>query len=59
MVPSVAVMIVLPYLWSVLANPFVPGALLIVAIEVSEELHVTTVVISALLPSEYSPVALN
>lgn len=41
-----------PYLWSVVARPFVPGALLIVAIEVSEELQVTTVVISALLPSE-------
>lgn len=40
-----------------MARPLDPGALLIVAIEVSEELHVTSVVISLVLPSEYVPVA--
>lgn len=52
-------MMVEPNLWSVVARPFVPAALLIVAIEVSEELHVTTLVMSMLLLSEYIPVALN
>ena len=52
-------MTVVPNLWSVVARPFVPGALLIVAIAVSDELQVTTVVMSLLLLSEYFPVAMN
>jgi hypothetical protein len=48
-----------PNLWSVVAWPLVPGALLIVAIEVSDEVQVTIVVMSRLLLSEYVPVALN
>lgn len=38
-----------------LAKPFE----LIVAIDVAEELHVTTLVRSELLPSAYTPVAMN
>ncbi len=52
-------MIVVPYLWSVVAKPFVSDALLIVAIEVSDELHVTIVVMSLVLLSEYVPMAVN
>ena len=52
-----AVIVVLPSLWSVVANPFVSGALLIVAIEVSEEVHVTTAVMSFAVLSEYVPMA--
>lgn len=54
-----AVIVVEPNLWSAVARPFEPGALLIVAIEVSDELQVTTVVMSLLLLSEYIPIAVN
>ena len=41
------------------ALPSDPGTLLIVAIEVEDELHMTDVVMSCLLLSEKMPVAVN
>jgi hypothetical protein len=52
--PEVAVMVVLPILWAV-----VRPLLSIVATDVSDELQVTCVVISWLVPSAYVPVAVN
>lgn len=56
--PNVAIIEVLPP-ESDVANPWVPEALLIVAIEGSEELHVTEEVRSWVEVSEKVPVALN
>lgn len=56
--PNVALMKVWPRLTDV-ANPFDPAALLIVATLVAEELQVTAVVRSCVLPSEKVPVAVN
>ena len=55
--PKVAVITVLPLTPSVVANPFVPGWLLMVATEVSDELQVTDVVMSCVELSEKFPVA--
>src|SRR6185369_13706118 len=58
MAPDVAMMVVVPAARAV-ALPFVPAALLMVAMAVSEELQVTAVVKSCVLLSEYVPVAVN
>ncbi len=55
MLPKVAVIVVLPTLKSAVARPL----LSMVAIDVSDELQVTWVVISLVVPSVYVPVALN
>ena len=57
MLPKVAVITVVPLTPSVVANPFDPGWLLMVATEVSEELQVTDVVMSSVVLSEKCPVA--
>jgi hypothetical protein len=46
MLPKVAVITVLPATPPVVANPFEPGSLLIVATDGSDELQITDVVIS-------------
>jgi hypothetical protein len=53
--PEAAVMVVLPTIWPALARPL----LSIVATDVSDELQVTCMVISWLVPSAYVPVAVN
>jgi len=55
MIPKEAVMVVLPIKRFAVARPL----LSIVAIDVSDEVQLTCVVISWLVPSEYVPVALN
>ena len=57
MLPEVAVIIVVPLTPSVVANPFDPVWLLMVATAVSEELQVTDVVMSCVVLSEKCPVA--
>jgi hypothetical protein len=59
MLPIEAVVVVVPVLEAVLASPFEPDALLIVAMDVLDELHVTALVISCCDPSVYDPVAVN
>ena len=58
---SVAVIVVDPMLplFGDVANPLDPFALLIVAIVVSDELHVTDVVMGCVVLSVYVPVAMN
>jgi len=56
--PSVAVIVVEPTATDV-ASPLEPAALLIVATDPAEELHVTTNVISCVVASEKVPVAIN
>ena len=56
--PIDAVIDVLPAATPV-TTPWLPWELLIVAIAWAEELHVTEVVITFVLPSAYVPVALN
>src|SRR5438477_8808776 len=58
-VPEVAVMVTGPPTATLVAAPLLPEALLTVAIAVFEDDHVTWAVRSALLPSEYAPVAVN
>src|SRR6185369_11757426 len=58
MAPDVAMMVVVPAARAV-ALPFVPAALLMVALVASEELQVTAVVRSCVLLSEKVPVAVN
>jgi hypothetical protein len=58
MLPDEAVMVVVPATDEV-TNPLEPAMLLIVAIAVSEELHVTEVVKSCFVPFEYVPVAVS
>ena len=57
-VPRVAVIVVEPTATDV-ASPLEPAALLIVATDPAEELHVTTNVISCVVASEKVPVAIN
>jgi len=52
--PEVAMMVVIP-----VASAVVRPLLVIVATDVLEESHVTSVVISWLVPSEYVPVAVS
>ena len=54
----VAVMVVLPVA-TVVAKPFVPAALLIVAMLVADDDHVTDPVMSCVVASVYVPVAVN
>ena len=56
MLPDKAVIVVVPAA-SEVTNPLKPAVLLIVATPVSEELHVTEVVRSCVVPFEYMPVA--
>src|ERR1700722_11947016 len=56
--PSAALIVEVPFA-TALANPFVPAVLLIVAIPVLLELHVTVVVRFCVLLSENFPVAVN
>ncbi len=58
MFPEAAVMVVVPIATGV-TFPLEPDALLIVATDVADELHVTVDVISCVLPSEKVSVALN
>ena len=55
---SIAVMVVVPTATEV-TKPFVPAALLIVAVAVLEELHVADAVRFCVVPSVYVPVAVN
>src|SRR5438477_9385236 len=55
--PKLAVMVTGPPITPPVARPFEPEELLIVAIAVLDEDQVTWLVISAVLPSEYDPVA--
>jgi hypothetical protein len=56
--PSVAIMVVLPA-ERALTRPLVPAALLVVATAVFDDDHVTVVVRSFAVASEYVPVAMN
>ncbi len=55
---SVAVMVAAPAATDV-ANPFVPEALLMVAVPLADELHVAKAVRSCVVVSEKMPVAVN
>ena len=57
-VPEVAVMVVVPVA-TLVARPCVPVAVLIVAMFVADELHVTVPVRFCVLPSLNVPVAVN
>jgi hypothetical protein len=59
MLPSVAVMFVDPIFEVLVASPCEPCALPMVAIVVSDEFHVTVVVITRWVLSEYVPVAVS
>jgi hypothetical protein len=54
----VAVIVVVPVLKAV-TTPWLPATLLITATEVSDELHVADVVMSALISFSYNPNAVN
>lgn len=56
--PSVAVMVVCP-VPTLVASPFIPAALLIVATAKVFDVHVTVPVMFCVLPSVYDPVAVN
>lgn len=56
--PNVAVIVAEPT-FAPVANPFVPSELLMLAFELSDELHVTALVIFSVDASEYVPVAVN
>ena len=56
--PEVAVILAVPVCW-LLANPWLPLALLMVATEVASELHSTVSVTFCVLPSVKTPVAEN
>ena len=56
--PEVAIMLVEPTATPV-ANPLEPAALLIVAMELTDELQRTEVVISCIVLSEKVPIAMN
>lgn len=58
MLPKAAYIVVVPAATDV-ARPVDPDALLIVATEATDELHVTDAVTSFVLPSVYVPVAVN
>jgi len=58
MLPSAASMVVEPEP-TLVARPFEPVVLLIVATVVTDEVHVTEVVMFCVLLSEYVPVAVN
>jgi len=58
MLPDEAVMVVVPAA-SEVTNPLEPAMLLIVATFVSEEIHVTEVVRSCVVPFELVPVAMS